>query len=70
MITFFWLFSIILVATYCGNLIAFLTVARDTRPFDSLAELVEQDEYKWGFVSGTYFVTWFQVRLSKWHHWI
>ncbi|XP_061178448.1 probable glutamate receptor [Saccostrea echinata] len=60
MITFFWLFSIIMVATYSGNLIAFLTVTIDKPPFNSLEELVEQDEYKWGILSGTYFVTWFQ----------
>ncbi|XP_062603845.1 glutamate receptor ionotropic, delta-2-like, partial [Saccostrea cucullata] len=60
MITFFWLFSIIMVATYSGNLIAFLTVTIDKPPFNSLEEMVEQDEYKWGILAGTYFVTWFQ----------
>lgn len=63
MITFFWLFSIIMVATYSGNLIAFLTVTIDKPPFNSLEELVEHDDYKWGVLSGTYFVTWFQVTL-------
>lgn len=61
MITFFWLFSLIMVATYSGNLIAFLTVTIDKAPFNSLEELVEQDDYKWGILAGTYFVTWFQV---------
>nr|XP_011455937.2 glutamate receptor ionotropic, kainate 5 isoform X2 [Crassostrea gigas] len=60
MITFFWLFSLIMVATYSGNLIAFLTVTIDKAPFNSLEELVEQDDYKWGILAGTYFVTWFQ----------
>lgn len=63
MITFFWLFSLIMVATYSGNLIAFLTVTIDKAPFNSLEELVEQDDYKWGILAGTYFVTWFQVNI-------
>lgn len=50
-----------MVATYSGNLIAFLTVTIDKAPFNSLEELVEQDDYKWGILAGTYFVTWFQV---------
>ncbi|XP_078311780.1 uncharacterized protein LOC111133837 isoform X2 [Crassostrea virginica] len=60
MITFFWLFSLIMVATYSGNLIAFLTVSIEKAPFNSLEELVDQEDYRWGILSGTYFVTWFQ----------
>ncbi|KAK3095885.1 hypothetical protein FSP39_020337, partial [Pinctada imbricata] len=59
MISFFWLFSILFVGTYCGNLIAFLTVSIEKPPFQSMAEMIEQDRYKWGTLGGTYFITWF-----------
>jgi hypothetical protein len=58
-----WLFCIILSATYSGNLIAFLTVTKEKPPFDSLSEMVAQDEYEWGTLGGTYWMTWFEVRL-------
>ncbi|XP_033761104.1 glutamate receptor-like [Pecten maximus] len=71
LISFWWLFSIIMVATYSGNLIAFLTVAKDRLPFNSLAELVAQSEYSWGTLGGTYFITMFKdstlpVYLKVW----
>ncbi|XP_076082815.1 glutamate receptor ionotropic, kainate 4-like isoform X1 [Mytilus galloprovincialis] len=55
-----WLFCIILSATYCGNLIAYLTVTKEELPFDTLRELAKQDEYEWGVLGGTYWVTWFE----------
>ncbi|CAC5371236.1 GRIN [Mytilus coruscus] len=55
-----WLFCIILSATYCGNLIAYLTVTKEELPFDSLSAMVKQDEYEWGVLGGTYWVTWFE----------
>ncbi|XP_046568782.1 glutamate receptor-like [Haliotis rubra] len=55
-----WLFAVIMAATYSGNLIAFLTDGREKTPFSSLAEMVQQDTYKWGFVGGTSLVTLFQ----------
>ena len=63
MISFFWLFSILFVGTYCGNLIAFLTVSIEKPPFQSMAEMVQQDDIKWGTLGGTYFITWFSVSL-------
>ncbi|XP_060078761.1 glutamate receptor ionotropic, kainate 3-like [Ylistrum balloti] len=71
LISFWWLFSIVMVATYSGNLIAFLTVAKDRLPFNSLAELVAQSEYSWGTLGGTYFITMFKdstlpVYLKVW----
>ena len=50
-----WLFCIIIVGTYCGNLIAFLTVTKDRAPFETLEEMVEmKNEYKWGLQAGTH----------------
>ena len=49
-----WLFCIIIVGTYCGNLIAFLTVTKDRAPFGTLEEMVDmKNEYKWGVQAGT-----------------
>ncbi|XP_061185491.1 glutamate receptor ionotropic, kainate glr-3-like [Saccostrea echinata] len=61
LISAFWLFSIVLVGTYSGNLIAFLTVPLDKPPFNSLDEMIAQSEYKWGTIGGTFFVTWFNT---------
>ncbi|ESO96489.1 hypothetical protein LOTGIDRAFT_115937, partial [Lottia gigantea] len=52
-----WLFSIVVVAIYSGNLIAFLTVTKDQPPFETLAELSQQDTYKWGTIGGTIWTT-------------
>ena len=58
----FWLFfTIIIAASYCGNLIAFLTVHVDKRPFRSVEGLVGQDQYKWGFTGGSVYVTLLKV---------
>ncbi|XP_046342594.1 glutamate receptor 4-like isoform X1 [Haliotis rufescens] len=57
-----WLFSIVMAATYSGNLIAFLTVNKDKLPFDTISELVEQTDYIWGTAGGgTYWETMFEV---------
>ena len=48
-----WLFSIVMGATYSGNLIAFLTVQLETQPFHSLEEMLDQDTYIWGTVDKT-----------------
>ncbi len=37
---------------YTSNLIAFLAVDITSKPFDSLRELVEQDEYQYGVEDG------------------
>ncbi|XP_067682753.1 glutamate receptor-like [Haliotis asinina] len=55
-----WLFAVIMAATYSGNLIAFLTDGREKTPFSSLAEMVQQDTYNWGFAGGTSVDTLFQ----------
>ncbi|KAL4219833.1 hypothetical protein ACF0H5_020245 [Mactra antiquata] len=54
LVSFWWLFCIIIVGTYCGNLIAFLTVTKETPPFNTLAEMVElKNSYKWGTLGAT-----------------
>ena len=40
-----------------------MTVTKEKTPFDSLSEMVAQDQYEWGTLGGTYWMTWFEVRL-------
>ncbi|KAK7468196.1 hypothetical protein BaRGS_00036557 [Batillaria attramentaria] len=53
LISAWWLFSIVIGATYSGNLIAFLTVQIEDKPFETLAELLDQDTYSWGSLGKT-----------------
>ncbi|CAC5406406.1 unnamed protein product [Mytilus coruscus] len=43
-----WIFCIIMAATYSGNFVAFLTIRKHNHPFDDIKSLIAQDEYKWG----------------------
>lgn len=45
---------VVMVTTYCGNLVAFLTFPTLETKIDSIAELVERSDVKWGLRSGTY----------------
>ena len=63
-ILFWWMCCIILGAIYGGNLVAFLTVQKITTPFNNLGELVEQDTYHFGTLSGTAFVDFLKVKVK------
>ena len=44
----------VIVGTYCGNLIAFLTVTKYNPPFNTVKEMLQlRDDYKWGTLGGT-----------------
>ena len=59
-----WLFAIVIVGTYSGNLIAFLTVTKDKPPFETLNEMADQKgTYKWGLQGGTNREYVFEVNL-------
>ena len=58
---FWWLFCIVIVATYSGNLIAFLTVDKDKVPFETLKEMAEKGEYKFGIIGESSMETVIQV---------
>ncbi|XP_067672268.1 glutamate receptor U1-like [Haliotis asinina] len=49
-----WLFCLIMVAVYRGNLMAFLAVSRTVVPFSTLEELANQDVYDVGAPVGSY----------------
>ncbi|XP_067671610.1 probable glutamate receptor [Haliotis asinina] len=49
-----WLFCLIMVAVYRGNLMAFLAISRTVVPFSTLEELANQDVYDVGAPVGSY----------------
>ncbi|XP_041354578.1 glutamate receptor ionotropic, delta-1-like [Gigantopelta aegis] len=53
LVGFWWLFCLVISASYSGILIAFLTVERQTPPLHTLADLVAQEDYSWGTLGGT-----------------
>ncbi|XP_064646248.1 glutamate receptor 3-like [Lineus longissimus] len=48
-----WTFVVVILATYSGNLIAFLTVTKVTLPISTLGDLPAQDDLKFGTVFGS-----------------
>ncbi|XP_067682645.1 probable glutamate receptor [Haliotis asinina] len=64
LVGFWWLFCIVIAASYSGTLIAFLTVNRDILPFSSIADIASQNEYRWGVVGGSSYVTFLEEAKS------
>ncbi|KAH9512846.1 hypothetical protein Btru_036742 [Bulinus truncatus] len=50
LLTCWWIFTLVISSTYSGNLFAFLTVTKETPPFDTLQGMLGQDDFKWGIV--------------------
>ena len=65
MTSFWWIFCVIITATYCANLVAFLTVDKYHPQFNTLNELSQQTEFKFGTQGGTAFRTYFEVRVLR-----
>uniref|UniRef100_A0A0P4WDM1 Ionotropic glutamate receptor C-terminal domain-containing protein n=1 Tax=Scylla olivacea TaxID=85551 RepID=A0A0P4WDM1_SCYOL len=62
-----WTFAVILIYTYTGTLIAFLTVPRLTSLINSLEELANQKNVLWTYRAKTAHETLFAVRLRNRH---
>ena len=61
----FWrLFCIVIVATYSGNLIEFLTVHKYKAPFETLQEMAQEGEYKFGTIGDSALETIMKVLLN------
>ena len=45
--------GVVISAAYVANIVAFLTVAGDKMPFQTLDEMVAQDNIKYGTTHGT-----------------
>ena len=56
-----WAFCIVIVASYGGSLIAYLTVAKGEAPFDSLEDMIAQSQYTWGVTGGSVYDAAFSV---------
>ncbi|XP_012940485.2 glutamate receptor [Aplysia californica] len=56
-----WLFCLVVAGTYSGNLIAVLTVSKDKPPFDTLEEMANQDEYRFGTLGNSMWTTLFET---------
>ena len=53
------------VILFAGNLIAFLAVTKIPLPFETLAEMTSQSEYKYGVEDGIIQMMLFQVRQVR-----
>ena len=61
-IAFWWMFVMVtIIATYMGNLIAFLTVIVVTPPFTNINELANQNEYIYGTLGASAWEVVFRV---------
>ena len=56
-----WLFCLVILASYIGNLVAFLAVERQKIPFTNLHELLQQEEYLFGVLSNSILTLLFEV---------
>lgn len=53
-IGFWWIVVMVIVATYSGNLIAFLTFPRMDSTIDTIEDLIERrNEFTWGYANGS-----------------
>ncbi|XP_046544304.1 glutamate receptor ionotropic, kainate glr-3-like [Haliotis rubra] len=52
LVSFWWLYIIVMTAAYSGNLIASLTVTKEELPFNSLDDVFADDSLKVGFAAG------------------
>jgi hypothetical protein len=65
---FYWLFSVVIYATYAGNLVAFLSVSKPELPFRTIREMSEQNQYTYGVLGGTFLHGALGVRQSTHTH--
>ena len=63
--TFWWFFTLIVIATYTANLAAFLTVTRMESPIESLNDLAQQTKISYGTVKGSSLEQFFEEQGKK-----
>ncbi|XP_046558089.1 glutamate receptor ionotropic, kainate 2-like [Haliotis rubra] len=62
-----WALTCLMTASFCCNLIAFLTVNTQSPPFETAMEMATQTNFKWGCVSGGSFLTQFKMSNVTMH---
>ena len=62
--SFWWIFSVVITATFTANLLAFVTVEKPSTPFNWSEEMVKQKEYKFGIAGGSAASDFFQVKRT------
>lgn len=59
-----WLVVLIVVTTYCGNLVAYLTFPKIEIPITTINQLIRhQSSISWGLKSGSYLEEYLKVNL-------
>ena len=61
----YWIFLVTIMATYTGNLIAFMTVKKPKVPVNTLEELATNPEYQAGVLKGSSHHTLFEVDIFR-----
>lgn len=58
-----WMVVLVVVTTYCGNLVAFLTFPKMEMPIETVWQLLAHGgTYTWGYKGSTYMEKYLQVR--------
>lgn len=61
-----WLVVLVVVTTYCGNLVAFLTFPRIDTPISNIGQLLQyKDEVTWGIKADTYLEDYLKVSINS-----
>lgn len=58
-----WLVVLVVVTTYCGNLVAFLTFPKIDTPISTVGQLLNSEGVTWGLRSDTYLQQYLKVGL-------
>lgn len=60
-----WLVVLVVVTTYCGNLVAFLTFPKVDTPISNIAQLLKyKDDITWGIKADTYLEDYLKVNAG------
>lgn len=63
-----WLVVLVVVTTYCGNLVAFLTFPKIDTPIASVSQLLRlQNGITWGIKADTYLEDYLKVNDANFH---
>lgn len=65
LVSFWWIYVTVIVTTYSGNLVAFLTFPQIENAVQTLDNLIEnKDRMTWGYVGDSALADYFKVKLT------